>query len=153
MQLAPHLRLERQAHLVLGDQLLRQQHVAVALPRRRRLGERLLVGRLVEDAHLEQHLAEELGRAGQGHGDGIAAAQEDVVTAGAILDVEDPRRLLREQLVQQRGKWVVRQVAVHCRLREATYHKAAATTATTAMPVATGSASIPVMREGTILAL
>jgi len=38
------------------------------------------------------------------------------------------------------------------RLREATYHKAAATTAATAMPVATGSASIPVMREGTILA-
>ena len=56
MQLAPHLRLERQPHLLLGDQLLGDQHVAVALPRRRRLGERLLVGGLVEDAHLEQTL-------------------------------------------------------------------------------------------------
>ena len=152
MQLAPHLRLERQPHLVLGAQLLGQQHVAVALSRRRRLGERLLVGRLVEDAHLEQHLAEELRRAGQVHSDGIAAAQVDVMAAGAILDMEDPCRLLREQLVQQRRKWVVRQVAVHERLREATYHKAAVTTATTTIPVATGSASIPVMSEGTILA-
>src|SRR6185369_8962260 len=130
-----------------------QQHVAVALPGRRRLGERLLVGGLVEDAHLEEHLAEELGRAGQVDRDGIAAAQEDVVAAGAILDMEDPGRLAGEQLVQQRRKWVVRQVAVHRPLRVTTYHKAAVTTAMTTMPVATGSASIPVMREGTILAL
>jgi hypothetical protein len=68
------------------------------------------------------------------------------------LDVQNPRRLGGEQLMQKRGKWIVRQVAVHDRLRDATYHKAAATTATTTMPVAMGSASIPVMSEGTILA-
>ena len=101
----------------------------------------------------KQDLAEQLRGSGKVDSDGIAAAQEDVMTAGAILDAEDPRRLLREELMQERGKWVVRQVAVHNRLREATYHKAAATTAATAMPVATGSASIPAMREGTILAL
>ena len=75
------------------------------------------------------------------------------MAASAILDVQDPCRLGGEQLMQKHGKWVVRQVAVHDRLRDATYHKAAATIATTTMPVATGSASIPVMREGTILAL
>ena len=94
VQLAAHLRLERQPHLILGAQPLGQEHVAVALPRRRRLGQRPLVGRLVEDPHLEEHLAEELGRAGQVHRDRIAAAQVDVVAAGAILDMEDPGRLL-----------------------------------------------------------
>jgi len=69
------------------------------------------------------------------------------VTAGAVLNAEDPRGLLPEELVQQRRKRIVREVPFQGPLREATYQTAAVKTATTTMPVATGSASIPPIRK------
>ena len=69
MQLAAHLRLERQAQLILGDEPLVRAAARRSAAPRAAARPATLVGRLVEDPHLEQHLAEQLGRAGQRHRD------------------------------------------------------------------------------------
>src|SRR5581483_790660 len=145
MQLAPHLRLERQLELVGIDQLLLEQPIAVALARRRRRVERALVRGVVEDAHLDQHLADHLRRAGQRHRHRKAVAEIQLVPPDARLEAQHARRAILVEPVQQVRQRLVLQASgerAHRRPPRAAYHSASITTAQTAAPVAIGSASI-----------